>query len=61
MTETETKRRYGKRNVCKSSFRILLDTLPGPSEYAFMKLVMEHGGRRIIGAHVEGNHTAEII
>ena len=61
LTEEHARERYGKVNVFKTSFRPLRHALSGRSEATFMKLVVEHSGQRIVGAHMVGRDAAEII
>jgi glutathione reductase (NADPH) len=61
LTETEARARYGQVEIYKSIFRPLKHTLSGRDERAFMKLVVEPGSGRVVGAHMLGPDAAEIV
>ncbi len=63
LTEAEARDRYGSDaiQVYRSRFRPLYYTLPNQDEKTLMKLVVENATDRVLGAHMVGDHAAEII
>ena len=61
LTEAQARERGGVLEIYRSSFRPLKHTLSGRDEKTMMKLVVDAGSRRILGAHMVGLDAAEII
>jgi glutathione reductase (NADPH) len=61
LTEAAARARYGEIDVYRTSFRPLRHTLSGRDEKTMMKLVVERGGQRVVGAHMVGPEAGEII
>jgi glutathione reductase (NADPH) len=63
LTETEAKSRYGEDAIAvyRSKFRPMYYVLPGKDEKTMMKLVVEKATDKVLGAHMVGDHAAEII
>lgn len=63
LTEAEAKSRYGEEEVLvyRSKFRPMYYVLPDKQEKTLMKLVVEKGTGKVLGAHMVGDHAAEII
>ncbi|MDH5535031.1 MAG: glutathione-disulfide reductase, partial [Betaproteobacteria bacterium] len=61
LTEAEARARHGSVKVFKTRFRPLKATLSGSPERMFMKLVVEPGTDRVLGAHMVGEAAGEII
>jgi glutathione reductase (NADPH) len=61
LSEEEARRRFGKIDVYKSSFRPLKHTLSGRDEKTFMKLVVDASSDRVLGCHMVGPEAGEII
>ncbi len=61
LTEADARARYGDVHVYTSEFRPLKHTLSGSSERAFMKLVVDAKSDRVLGVHLVGEESAEII
>lgn len=63
MTEEEARQEFGDAvKVYRSRFRSMYYTLPGKDEKTLMKLIVNEGdSERVLGAHMVGDHAAEII
>ncbi len=63
LTEAEAKAQYGEDNikVYRTRFRAMFYTLPKMEEKTMMKLIVETESDRVLGAHMVGDHAAEII
>jgi glutathione reductase (NADPH) len=63
LTEEEAKMRYGDEaiKIYRSKFRPMYYVLPGKEEKTLMKLVVHQETDRILGAHMVGDHAAEIM
>ena len=61
LSEETARRRLGAVEIYRASFRPLKHTLSGRDERAMMKLVVERGSDRVVGAHMVGEGAAEII
>lgn len=59
-TEEEAQRRYGALDVYTSSFTPLRFTISPVKEKAFMKLIVEKAGQRVVGLHMCGEDAGEI-
>lgn len=61
LTEADAHDRYGDVHVYTSEFRPLKHTLSGSQERCFMKLVVEPKSDRVLGVHMVGADTPEIV
>jgi glutathione reductase (NADPH) len=63
MTEAEAKAEYGEEaiKVYRSRFRPMFYTLPNLEAKTLMKLIVHQPTDRVLGAHMVGDHAAEII
>ncbi len=61
LTEAEARNQYGLVKVYKSRFRPLYHTLTGRDEKTMMKLIVDSKTDKVLGAHMVGEHAAEII
>ena len=61
MTESEAVEKFGEIEVYKADFRPLKATLSGRDERTMMKLVVDAGTQRVLGAHMVGGDAPEII
>ncbi|KIZ07910.1 glutathione reductase (NADPH) [Monoraphidium neglectum] len=61
LTEAEAEKRYGAIDVYTSSFRPMRNTVSGSPIRSFMKLVVDAASQRVVGAHMVGDDSAEIM
>ena len=62
LTEAEAREKYGdKIKIYRSKFRPMYYTLPNMQVKTLMKLIVETENNRVVGAHMVGDHAAEII
>jgi glutathione reductase (NADPH) len=61
LTEEAARRSHAALDVYKSSFRALKHTLGPAEERTFMKLVVDAGSQRVLGAHMIGPDAGEVI
>ena len=62
LTEEEAREMHGDAvKVYRSSFRPMYYVLPNKQEKTLMKLVVDPTTNRVVGAHMVGDHAAEII
>jgi glutathione reductase (NADPH) len=62
LTETEARKKYGDNiKIFRTKFRPMYYVLPEKDEKTMMKLVVEATTDKILGAHMVGDHAAEII
>jgi len=62
ITETEAKEKLGEAvKTYRSRFRPLYHSLTGAQEKTMMKLVVDSNTDKVLGAHMVGEHAAEII
>ncbi len=63
LTEEEAIARHGEDGirVCRCRFRPMSQALPARDPKVLVKLVVERTGGRVLGAHMVGDHAAEII
>jgi glutathione reductase (NADPH) len=62
LTEEEAREMYGDAiKIYRSSFRPMYYVLPAKQEKTLMKLVVNTTTDRVLGAHMVGDHAAEII
>jgi glutathione reductase (NADPH) len=61
LTEAEAVKRFPRVEVFKSDFRPMKATLSGSGERTIMKLVVDGGTGRIVGAHILAGDAGEMI
>ena len=61
LSEAQARERYGEIDVYRSRFRELKHTLSGRDQQTLMKLIVDPSTDRVVGAHMVGQHAAEII
>jgi glutathione reductase (NADPH) len=61
LTESEAVAELGKVDIYKTDFKPLRHTLTGRGERTMMKLVVDAGTRRVVGAHMVGADAPEVI
>jgi glutathione reductase (NADPH) len=61
LSEEKARQRFGKVDVYKTAFRALKHSLGASEEKIFMKLVVDGGSQRVVGAHMIGPDAGEII
>lgn len=62
LTETEARAQYGDHLIIyRSHFRPMYYTLAGKEEKTLMKLIVDAHSNKVLGAHMVGDHAAEII
>ncbi|MEG3435535.1 glutathione-disulfide reductase [Pannus brasiliensis CCIBt3594] len=63
LTEAEARVKYGENaiKIYRSKFRPGYNVLPGREDKTLMKLVVHIESDRVLGAHMVGDHAAEII
>lgn len=61
LTEAQAREQFGAIDVYKTAFRSLKHSLTGSGERTFMKLVVDAGTQRVLGAHMLGPDAGEII
>ncbi|NEO36106.1 MAG: glutathione-disulfide reductase [Moorea sp. SIOASIH] len=62
LSEAEAREKYGDAvKVYRSRFRPMYYILPGRDEKTLMKLVVDQNTDKVLGAHMVGDHAAEII
>ncbi|EAW34293.1 glutathione-disulfide reductase [Lyngbya sp. PCC 8106] len=62
MTEEQAKEKFGEAIKCYTTrFRPLFHSLTGADEKVFMKLIVETNTDRVLGAHMVGKDSAELI
>lgn len=62
LTETQAREKYGKSVQCyRTKFRPLFHSLTGRDEKTLVKLVVDGNSQQVLGAHMVGEHAAEVI
>lgn len=61
LTETEARKQFGEIDIYKTSFRPMKHTMTGKHEKTFMKLVVDTASQRVLGVHLMGHASGEII
>jgi glutathione reductase (NADPH) len=62
LTETEAREQYGEAvKIYRTKFKPSYHSLSGRDERTMMKLVVEEDSQKVLGAHMVGEHAAEII
>ncbi|MBB4228670.1 glutathione-disulfide reductase [Rhizobium mongolense] len=60
LSEEEAAKRYRELEVYRAQFRPLKATLSGRSEKMLMKLIVDAGSRKVVGAHILGHDAGEM-
>jgi glutathione reductase (NADPH) len=61
LSEEEARRVHGKVRIFCTSFRPMKHTLTGHARKSFMKLVVDGASDRVLGVHMVGDDSAELI
>lgn len=61
LTEEEARKRVGRVDIYRTSFKPLKHTLSGRDERTMMKMVVDAASGRVLGCHMVGEDAAEII
>ncbi|MGV8996516.1 MAG: glutathione-disulfide reductase [Parvibaculaceae bacterium] len=61
LTEAQARAQYGELDIYKTSFRAMKHTMTGRHEKTFMKLVVDTASQRVLGVHLMGPSSGEII
>ncbi len=61
MSEEEARAQYGDVDIYKSSFRPMKHTLSGRDEQSLMKLIVDPSSDRVLGCHIVGPDSGEMI
>ena len=60
-TEDEALEKFGSLKIFTSSFRPLKNTISGSTERSFMKIIVDSASDRVVGVHMVGQDSAEIM
>ncbi len=61
LTEAQARSKFGDVAIYRSTFRPLKHTLTGRDEQSLMKLIVDKGSDRVVGVHMVGADSGEII
>lgn len=61
LTESQAREQYNDIDVYRSQFRAMKHTLSGSDERTLMKLIVDRASDRVIGIHMVGPESGEII
>ncbi len=61
LTEDAALRRYPEVDIYQSDFRPMRATLSGSADRTFMKLVVDAASGKVVGAHLLGENSGEIV
>ncbi|MEC9481701.1 MAG: glutathione-disulfide reductase, partial [Halomonas sp.] len=61
LSEEEARAQFGSVRIYTADFRPMKHTLSGSDERCLMKLVVDAGNDRVVGAHMVGEEAGEII
>ncbi|HTW54583.1 MAG TPA: glutathione-disulfide reductase [Stellaceae bacterium] len=61
LTEEQARKQYGEIDIYQTRFRPMKNTLSGRDERTFMKLIVDAKSDRVVGCHMLGPDSAEII
>ncbi|MBA4174734.1 MAG: glutathione-disulfide reductase, partial [Hyphomicrobium sp.] len=61
LSEADAAARLGDLDIYKARFRPMKATLSGRDEKTILKLVVDRASQRVVGCHVLGHDTAEIV
>ena len=60
-SESEAREKFDKVKVYKTDFRQMKFTLTEDEQRTLMKLVVDEGTDKVVGCHIVGEHSAEMI
>lgn len=61
LTEEQAVKQYGDVDIYTSSFRPMRNTISGSPLRTFMKLVVDAATDKVVGCHMVGDDSAEIM
>lgn len=61
LTEEQAVKQYGDVDIYTSSFRPMRNTISGSPLRTFMKLVVDAASDKVVGCHMVGEDSAEIM
>jgi glutathione reductase (NADPH) len=61
LTEEQAVQQYGDVDIYTSSFRPMRNTISGSPIRTFMKLVVDAASDKVVGCHMVGEDSAEIM
>lgn len=61
LTESQARHEHIHVDVFESKFRPMSHTLSGNPEQCYMKLIVDRATQKVLGAHMVGDHSAEIM
>lgn len=61
LTEEQAVQQYGEVDIYTSSFRPMRNTISGSPQRTFMKLVVDAASDKVVGCHMVGDDSAEIM
>lgn len=61
LTEAQAREKYDEVDIYKTAFRALKNTLSGSQERTFMKLVVDAKSDKVLGVHIMGPASGELI
>tara|TARA_R110000868_G_scaffold10226_9_gene50106 strand:- start:109 stop:1482 length:1374 start_codon:yes stop_codon:yes gene_type:complete len=61
LSEADARAKYGELDIYKTTFRAMKHTMTGRHEKTFMKLVVDTASQRVLGVHLMGPSSGEII
>jgi glutathione reductase (NADPH) len=61
LTEEQAVQQYGDVDIYTSSFRPMRNTISGSPVRTFMKLVVDAASDKVVGCHMVGEDSAEIM
>ena len=61
MSEQEARAQYGDVDIYKSTFRPMKHTLSGRDEQSLMKLIVDPVSDKVLGCHIVGPDSGEMI
>jgi len=61
LTEAEARAKFGAVDIYRTSFKPMLHTLSGRDQRTLMKLIVDRESQRVVGCHMVGTDTPEMI
>jgi len=61
LSEEDARSQFGEVDIYKSSFRAMKHTLSGRDEQTLMKLIVDAASQKVVGCHILGPHSGELI
>jgi len=61
LSEEDARSQFGEVDIYKSSFRAMKHTLSGRDEKTLMKLIVDAASQKVVGCHILGPHSGELI